>query len=157
MVLGQNGCHFPNDIFKCISVNENVWVLFKSLLQFVPRGPINNIAALVQIMACCRPGDKLLSEPMMVSLLMYICVTRPQWAKITTKCSLLTYTAPLFVLMHPYNYKHIRNWMIKLIGYTSPHQGCYNNLSCDLTDLMPDSFLVPIPGYSRQLIAPGSL
>ena len=26
-----------------------------------------------------RPGDKPLSEPMMASLLMHICVTRPQW------------------------------------------------------------------------------
>ena len=45
----------------------------------VPKGPINNIPALVQIMAWCRPGDKPLSEPMMVCLLMHICVTRPQW------------------------------------------------------------------------------
>ena len=30
-------------------------------------------------MAWRRPGDKSLSEPMMVSLLMHICVTRPQW------------------------------------------------------------------------------
>ena len=33
------------------------------------RGPINNIKALVQIMAWRRPGDKPLSEPMLVSLL----------------------------------------------------------------------------------------
>ena len=40
---------------------------------------MNNIPALVQIMAWRRPGDKPLSEPMMVSLLTHICVTRPQW------------------------------------------------------------------------------
>ena len=40
---------------------------------------INNIPALVQIMAWCRLGDKPLSEPMMVSLLMHTCVTQPQW------------------------------------------------------------------------------
>ena len=39
------------------------------------------IPALVQIMAWRRPGDKPLSEPMMVSLLTHICVTRPQWVK----------------------------------------------------------------------------
>ena len=33
----------------------------------------------VQIMAWRRPGDKPLSEPMMVSLTTHICVTRPQW------------------------------------------------------------------------------
>ena len=30
-------------------------------------------------MACRRPGDKPLSEPMMVRLSTHICVTRPQW------------------------------------------------------------------------------
>ena len=38
-------------------------------LKFVPKGPINNIPALVQIKAWRRPGDKPLSDPMMVSLL----------------------------------------------------------------------------------------
>ena len=42
-------------------------------------GSINNIPALVQIMAWHRPGNKPLSEPMIVILLMRICVTRPQW------------------------------------------------------------------------------
>ena len=50
----------------------------KISLKFVPKGPINNIPALVQIMAWRRPGDKPLSEPMMVSLLTHICTTRPQ-------------------------------------------------------------------------------
>ena len=59
--------------------NENVWISIKISLKFVPEGPINNIPALVQIMARCRPGDKPLSEPMLVSLLTHICVTWPQW------------------------------------------------------------------------------
>ena len=42
-------------------------------------GPINNIPALVQIMAWRRSGDKAFSEPMMVNLPTHICVTRPQW------------------------------------------------------------------------------
>ena len=42
---------------------------------------INNIPTLVQIMALCRPGDKPLSELMMVYLLTHICVTRPRWVK----------------------------------------------------------------------------
>ena len=32
-------------------------------------------------MAWCRPGDKPLSEPMMVRLQMHICITRPKWVK----------------------------------------------------------------------------
>ena len=58
--------------------------------SFVPKGPINNIPALVQIMAWRRPGDKPLSEPMMVCLLTHIWVTRPQWVKsINPKTTLL--------------------------------------------------------------------
>ena len=75
----QNGRHFADDIFKCIFLNENVWTPIKISLKFVPKGPINNIPALVQIMAWRRPGDKPLSESMMVSLPTHICVTRPQW------------------------------------------------------------------------------
>ena len=73
--------HFADDIFKRIFFNENVWISIKISLTFVPKGPINNIPALVQIMAWRRPGDKPLSEPMMVSLTTHICITRPQWVK----------------------------------------------------------------------------
>ena len=73
----QNGYKFPDDIFKCVFLNENVQISIKSSLKFVPNGLINNIPALVQIMAWHRPGDKSLSEPMMVRLLTHICVTRP--------------------------------------------------------------------------------
>ena len=58
----QNGRHFADDIFKCIFLNGNIWISIKSSLKFVPKGPINNIAALVHIMACRRPDDNPLSE-----------------------------------------------------------------------------------------------
>ena len=77
----QNGRHFPDDIFKWIFLNENVWISISISLKFVPRDPINNIPTLVQVMAWRRPGDKPLSEPMMVRLPTHICVTRPQWVK----------------------------------------------------------------------------
>ena len=77
--LRQDGRHFADAIFKCIFLNENVWIPIKISLKFVPKGPINNIPGLVQIMAWRRPGDKPLSEPMVVSLPMHICVARPQW------------------------------------------------------------------------------
>ena len=73
--------HFANDIFKRNFFNENVWISINISLKFLPKGPINNIPALVQIMAWRRSGDKPLSEPMMVSLPTHICVTRPQWVK----------------------------------------------------------------------------
>ena len=74
----QDGRHFPDEIFKSIFLNENVWISIKMSLKLVPRCPINNIPALVQIMAWRRQGDKPLSEPMMVSLPTHICVTRPR-------------------------------------------------------------------------------
>ena len=75
----QNGRHFADDGFKCIFLNENVRISIKISLKFDHSGSINNIPALVQIMVCWWPGDKPLSEQTLVSLLMYICVTRPQW------------------------------------------------------------------------------
>ena len=45
--------------------------------KVVPKGPINNIPALVQIIVCHWQGDKPLFEPMVVSFLMHICITRP--------------------------------------------------------------------------------
>ena len=57
---------FPDDIFKCIFLNENVWISLQISLKFVPKVQINNIPALVQIMAWRRPGDKPLSEAMVV-------------------------------------------------------------------------------------------
>ena len=47
----QNDCHFADDTFKRIFMNENVRISIKTLLKFVPNGPLNNIPALVQIMA----------------------------------------------------------------------------------------------------------
>ena len=47
-------------------------ILIKISLKFVPKGQIDNILVLVQIMAWRRPGDKPLSEPMMASLLKHM-------------------------------------------------------------------------------------
>ena len=87
----QNGRHFADDIFKPIFLNENIRISTKISLKFVSKGPINNIPALVLIMAWRRPGYKPLSEPMMVRSLTHICVTRPQWVN--------TYF-PLGLVMH---------------------------------------------------------
>ena len=62
---GQNGRNFPNDIFRCIIVNEKFCIWIRISPQFVPMGPINNIPALVQIVVWHRSGDKPLSEPML--------------------------------------------------------------------------------------------
>ena len=56
--------------FRSAFFNENILISLKIPLKFVPK---------VRIMVWWRPGDKPLSEPMMVCLLTHICVTRPQW------------------------------------------------------------------------------
>ena len=83
---------FSGDIFLCIFLNGNVWILIKVLLKFIPEGPNNNNPASVQVRAWCRPGNKPLSEPMMVRLLTHICITQPQWVNIW-----LPYLTPLSI------------------------------------------------------------
>ena len=78
----QNGRHFEDDSFKWIFLTENVCMSIKISLKFVPRGPINNIPTLVQVMAWRRPGDKPLSGPIIVRLPTHICVTRLQWVNV---------------------------------------------------------------------------
>ena len=74
----QNGRHFGDDVLKRIFLNENVRISMEISLKFVPKGPMNNIPALVQVMAWRRPGDKPLTEARMESLLTHIWVIRPQ-------------------------------------------------------------------------------
>ena len=77
----QNCRHFA-DIFKCIFLNENVRILLRISLKFVPKLRSNqHYSSTVQIMAWRRPDAKPLCEPMMVNLLTHICVSRPQWVK----------------------------------------------------------------------------
>ena len=46
-----------DNIFKCIFLNENERIPIKISLKFVPKGPINNNPALVQVMVWRRTGD----------------------------------------------------------------------------------------------------
>ena len=65
--------------FRIYFLEWDVHISIKISLKFVTKSSINTISALVQITACRRPGDKPLSEPMMVSLLTHIRLTRPRW------------------------------------------------------------------------------
>ena len=68
-----------------ISIHENAIESVVCEMAAILSRPlcVNNTPALFQIMAWRRPGNKPLSEPMMVSLLTHICVTRPQWVNTT--------------------------------------------------------------------------
>ena len=74
--LGQNGRHFPDDIFSMnwYKVFTEIWISY--------------IPASFQIMSWRRIDDKPLSEPMNVSLLTHICVFRSQWIN---ACCVLTH------------------------------------------------------------------
>ena len=72
--LGHELTHLPlykmaailaDDNFKCIFLNENDRIPLRISLKFVPRSPIHNKLALVQVMTWRRTGDKPLSEPML--------------------------------------------------------------------------------------------
>ena len=52
-------------IFKCIFLNEKNKIPIQISLKLVPRGPIDNKPAFVQVMVWRGTGDKLLPEPMM--------------------------------------------------------------------------------------------
>ena len=66
---GQNGRHFADDIFRCVFVNEKSCILIRISLNFVPKGPIDNNPALVQIMSVHYLNQCLLDS------LMHICIT----------------------------------------------------------------------------------
>ena len=101
----QNGRHYPDEIFKCIFLNENAWISIKISLKSVPDGLINNIPALVQIMAWRRQGDKPLFEPVMARLPTHICVTRPQWVN-----NLIVTTAWIFGFLFQNQTKNLKLW-----------------------------------------------
>ena len=112
----QNSRHFADEIFQSIFLNENVCISLTISLKFVPK--FLNIPALVHIMAWCEPGDKPLSEPMMVSLLMHIHVTRPEWVNETqwrrNVCILLGSTLCVYGMM-----RHIDNTMLSYFQYAN--------------------------------------
>ena len=56
---------FTDDILKHIFLNENAKISIQISLKFVPKSPIDNKSALVQVMAWSLTGDKSLSEPML--------------------------------------------------------------------------------------------
>ena len=105
----QNGCHFTDDIFKCIFLNENIWISIEIPLKFVPKSPIKNIPALVQITLWCWSGYKLLSWLMMVSLLTHIGFTWPQWVS-TWNAHHTQVTASIFGQQHPFSGNSLHFW-----------------------------------------------
>ena len=63
--MDKTAAILADDIFKWIFMNEKLLILIRISLKFVPKGPIVNKSALVQVMAWRRTGDKPLTEPML--------------------------------------------------------------------------------------------
>ena len=55
----QNGRRFPHGVFKLIFFNENCCIVSKIAQKYGFKGPIDNISALDQIMACRRTDENL--------------------------------------------------------------------------------------------------
>ena len=98
MVMGMwttnHNCWLRNIRDKIATISQVTFsnvISWKKIFEFqlkyhwsksVPKGPTNNIPALVQMLAWRRPGDKPLSEPVVVSLLTHVCVTWPEWVQL---------------------------------------------------------------------------
>ena len=123
---GQNSRRFTDDTFKRIFLNGNARISIEISLKFDPKGPINNNPALAQIMAWRRSGDESLSEPMMVSLLTHICVTRPQWINVVIRLE-------REVIIHISR----GNWVECYIWYTEAAPGSrhWSTLAKDVTSI----------------------
>ena len=122
--------------------DENVRISVNISLNYVPYGPIDYKSALVQIMAWRRPGDKPLSEPMMVRIPTHICVTRPQWVN-DSHYKTETVIRPLKFIMgipipitffseqSPWclpNKEHQQSWYWLIL--TRPTQALHNKVYC---------------------------
>ena len=132
----HNEHNFPDDIFKSIFLNENAWISLNISLEFVPKVQINNIVALVQIMAWCQTGDKPLSEEMMAYVAdSYIWVTRLQWVILSD------YKVTGFSMKYFQNFAGLGGWsfIFYFLG-----GGCLQ--PCEWVLLI---FKVPPPGMSE--------
>ena len=118
----QNGGHFADDTFNRIFVNEIVRIAIELSLKFVPKGLINNIPALVQIMAWRRPGDKPLSEPVIVSLLTHKCVTPPQ------RVNQISDTCYIYIHINMFGYYLNNFWFIINKSPSENSKGVRQNL-----------------------------
>ena len=63
--LDKMGTILADKIFNCISLNENDRIWIQIPLKYIPRSPVDNNLALVQVLAWHRTGNKPLPGPMM--------------------------------------------------------------------------------------------
>ena len=98
-ILTQRMCLTNWDWDKMDAISQTAFSsTFSFSLKIASKGPINNVQALIKMMAWRRPCGKPLSEAMIVSLLIYSCVTQPEWVKrehsmiISAECAPIAYS-----------------------------------------------------------------
>ena len=89
-----------DDISKRFFFHEKLRILIEISLKFVPKGPIDNNPALVEIMACCLIGDKSLSEPMLTRFTDAYMLHYGRWVNFYHHLSSYTFLILIFLLIH---------------------------------------------------------
>ena len=56
---------YPKAFLNALSWIANFCILIRFSLKFVPKGPVDNMSSLVQVMVWRQTGNKKLSEPML--------------------------------------------------------------------------------------------
>ena len=113
-----DGRHFAYNIFKGIFMNEKYFNLIRISPNFVPKDPIDNKSALVQVITLRRTGDKPLPEPFVCTTMHWrIYAAREEggglnnvWTRSCLLCFVVV-TLSCMLHYHMYIYAHI-------------HQGC---------------------------------
>ena len=110
-------------------------------------------------MAWRRSGDKPLSEPMMVSLLTHICVTRPQW--VSSKLTHLSGPGYICVFVWDIHYSHfdilsIEIWKTPNSGtnkdkFTHVSAACIRNIGIFICDTTRNNIKLINPSFFKTL------
>ena len=74
--LRQNGCNFPDDIFKCIFFNKDCFILLKILFTFVPLGQLTMSIGLDDGLAPVRQQDIILHHSASMSSSLFTVCTK---------------------------------------------------------------------------------
>ena len=130
--LRQNGSHFADNIFWCISLNQNTWIWIKISLKFALCSPIDNRLTLVQIMAWRWIGAKPLSKPVMASNTWKMTVSQPSSLQhgnaqmrsyLMNSCNIAIYqlydrkqTSPWIKIIHCFHLPHIMHLVSACTG-----------------------------------------
>ena len=117
--LDKMTAFLAEDIFKCIFLNENDRIQIQISLKLVPKNPVDNKPALVQVMAWRQIGQWWLS------ILMHMCSTKGKWVKVNNR-------GPWNYSISPKLYILFRVWfgMAQFLPYHSglSHRHCSNHI-----------------------------